>query len=216
MDTYTVLTVTSNTIIHEGISSVLQQDKRFVILGTVTKYSTLADEILSYEPDIVLIHTDNPSISYTRHIIETISNINKEIKIFILTSNTSLEIIRISLFTNINEILTTSLKPENLRQDILDSIQDNLLLIKKHKNSNRNDVTPQNTINSILSCREIEILEKVGIGKNNLQISHELDITYDTVRSHLKHIYEKLSIKNRAMLISFVLQSDINKDNWIT
>ncbi|MCR4321531.1 MAG: response regulator transcription factor [Candidatus Brocadiaceae bacterium] len=45
-----------------------------------------------------------------------------------------------------------------------------------------------------LTPREMEILEKLSKGLDPKAIAKELDIKYDTVRSHLKNIYKKLHV----------------------
>lgn len=53
--------------------------------------------------------------------------------------------------------------------------------------------------NNPLSKREIEILELVSGGSTNPQIAEKLFISYETVRTHIRNIYEKLQVTNRTM-----------------
>ncbi len=48
-----------------------------------------------------------------------------------------------------------------------------------------------------LSPRETEILEQLCDGLANKEIADKLDISVETVRVHLKHIYEKLHVRSR-------------------
>ena len=48
-----------------------------------------------------------------------------------------------------------------------------------------------------LSKRETEIVELVAKGLANKEIAADLAISVETVRVHLKHIYEKLHAKGR-------------------
>lgn len=49
-----------------------------------------------------------------------------------------------------------------------------------------------------LSAREMEILDLVAKGLTNKEIGPALNISYDTVRAHLRRIYEKLHVRCRT------------------
>jgi len=52
-----------------------------------------------------------------------------------------------------------------------------------------------------LTEREEEILEQLTAGKLNKEIACKLHISIDTVKKHLKSIYKKLGVRNRAEAI---------------
>jgi DNA-binding CsgD family transcriptional regulator len=49
-----------------------------------------------------------------------------------------------------------------------------------------------------LTRRESEIMVLVCSGKSNNQISQNLDISINTLKTHLKHIFKKLNAQNRT------------------
>lgn len=53
-----------------------------------------------------------------------------------------------------------------------------------------------------MTLREREIVYLVGQGKTNAEIAAELWITLGTVKKHLEHVYEKLSVSGRAAAAS--------------
>jgi DNA-binding NarL/FixJ family response regulator len=57
-----------------------------------------------------------------------------------------------------------------------------------------------------LSPRETEILALVSKGLTNKEIGPTLNISYDTVRAHLRRIYEKLHVRCRAEAVTKYLQ----------
>lgn len=52
-----------------------------------------------------------------------------------------------------------------------------------------------------LTERELEVLCHVALGRSNQEIANRLCIGVETVRSHLKQIYQKLSVSNRTEAI---------------
>lgn len=49
-----------------------------------------------------------------------------------------------------------------------------------------------------LTNRESEILALLSEGLSNKEIADRVNISYDTVRAHLRHIYEKLHVRGRT------------------
>ena len=49
-----------------------------------------------------------------------------------------------------------------------------------------------------LTGREEEILARLSEGLSNKEIAARLQVSYDTVRAHLRHIYEKLHVRGRT------------------
>jgi ATP/maltotriose-dependent transcriptional regulator MalT len=49
-----------------------------------------------------------------------------------------------------------------------------------------------------LSNRELEVLTLVSAGETNRKIAQLLQISGNTVKSHVKHIFNKLGVQNRT------------------
>lgn len=57
------------------------------------------------------------------------------------------------------------------------------------------------TLPSSLTDRETEILECAAAGRSNKEIADQLCVSVDTVKTHLHHIYQKLSVGGRVEAI---------------
>jgi DNA-binding NarL/FixJ family response regulator len=60
-----------------------------------------------------------------------------------------------------------------------------------------------------LSLREIEVLELLAQGKSNKAIGQVLTISEETVKTHLKRLYEKLGAADRAQAVAIALRQHI-------
>jgi DNA-binding NarL/FixJ family response regulator len=58
-----------------------------------------------------------------------------------------------------------------------------------------------------LTPRESEILVLLSEGLSNKEIADRVTISYDTVRAHLRHIYEKLHVRGRTEAVKIYLKS---------
>ena len=61
-----------------------------------------------------------------------------------------------------------------------------------------------NEICSVLTHREIEVIEMVYKGEDNSSISKALNITSRTVKAHMSAIYRKLDVHDRFQLLVFL------------
>ena len=60
---------------------------------------------------------------------------------------------------------------------------------------------------SSLTSRELEILEILSQGYSNRKITGKLEISDNTVKFHLKDIFEKIQVDNRTQAVAFYNQS---------
>lgn len=72
--------------------------------------------------------------------------------------------------------------------------------------------------NSVLTPREVEIIQLIMQGYNNRKVSEELCISEHTTKAHLSSIYEKLGVVNRVQAVVKYLQVNkvINISNSFT
>jgi len=63
-----------------------------------------------------------------------------------------------------------------------------------------------------LSQRELEVLAKLARGLPNAEIAAELVISENTIRFHLKNIYEKLNVTNRTEAVAWYFRSGQGAD----
>jgi two-component system nitrate/nitrite response regulator NarP len=59
----------------------------------------------------------------------------------------------------------------------------------------------------ILTQRERELLSALADGWSNAQIAARIGISGNTVKYHLKNLYDKLGVKNRAMAVAYYMSS---------
>lgn len=60
-----------------------------------------------------------------------------------------------------------------------------------------------------LSAREKEVLEALVKGLSLKMVASDLQISYDTVRTHIKHIYEKLHVASMTEAVSKALREKL-------
>jgi DNA-binding NarL/FixJ family response regulator len=64
-----------------------------------------------------------------------------------------------------------------------------------------------------LSDREREVLVLVSTGATNKEIAQELTVTENTVKVHLRHILDKLDLRNRQQLAAYAVREGLAEDS---
>jgi two-component system response regulator DegU len=75
--------------------------------------------------------------------------------------------------------------------------------------SDFNSPVKQNGVVERLSEREIEVLKEVALGQNNREIAEALVVSEETVRTHLKSAFRKLSVNDRTQAVVVALKQGI-------
>jgi DNA-binding NarL/FixJ family response regulator len=69
----------------------------------------------------------------------------------------------------------------------------------------------QEDMSSVLSRRELEILDHVAKGSTNTEIGHELHISPHTVKGHLTNILTKLNLRNRQQAVAYIMKKRLKE-----
>jgi DNA-binding NarL/FixJ family response regulator len=60
-----------------------------------------------------------------------------------------------------------------------------------------------------LTVRELETLKWIAFGHSNQQIAHEIGVTEDTIKFHVKNLLSKLGVASRSKAVAFGLRTGL-------
>lgn len=135
-----------------------------------------------------------------------IKNINKEIKVIILTSHSSEQEVLDSIKAGASAYCSKDINPDRLADTILSVIEGaawfdpkiaNVVL--KALSENKQTLNIDESYN--LTDREKEVLEYICEGLNNGEISKILDVSVNTVKVHVSSIIQKLGVEDRTQVV---------------
>lgn len=66
-----------------------------------------------------------------------------------------------------------------------------------------------------LTKSELKIMNGLSEGKSNRQLAEEYYISLNTIKTHIRHIYEKLNISSRWELIAFIQEQAPSANNYL-
>ena len=155
-------------------------------------------------PDVVLMDIYLPRMSG----IECTARLKAllpRIQIVILTAVDDDELVFLALEAGADGYLLKRTKPADLRAALLDVFTGGAPMsseiARRVVESFRRRAKARDEASN-LSPREEQVLELLSKGYSNKEIAEQLDLSIDTVRSHLKHIYEKMHVRSRTEAVA--------------
>ena len=181
---------------------------------TIHVYDSLTElymDLDEVQPDIILFDY-NIDISDAEELLAYIQSKNIGTYIMVLNSHPLFsEGVRL-LHQDAKAFMNAYAKPENLNQAIEAVLEENIWLYPEFiqamiKQSIFTQLEESNIMKE-LSPRQREIAEMVAMGMSNKEIAKLADITEQTVKTHLKTIYEKVDVHTRLELAIIINRKD--------
>jgi DNA-binding NarL/FixJ family response regulator len=195
-----VIIVEDHPEFRDVLALVLRKEKDIVLLETFGNAELALDFVKDFDqrPDLVLLDLNLPGLSG----LETIPWFRRyapETKIIVLTQSEReadvLQAIQAGaagylLKSNTMDQIIGGIRTVNAGGATLDANLAMFILKKLHAG------LPSTRMETELSKRELEVLVQIASGHSQKTIAANLGISTYTVTDHLKHIYEKLQVKN--------------------
>ncbi|HTE30396.1 MAG TPA: response regulator transcription factor, partial [Chryseolinea sp.] len=188
-----------NALLRESLVSLLRLKEGVATISAYENVLSVGDQIEHDKPDLVLMDIDMPGMTGIEA-VKKIRSFNNDVAILMLTVfDDNLHVfdaicagasgyllkkhISARLFTAIDEVLAggAPMSPSIARM-VISSI--------------KTDARDQNPY--ILTPRELEILRSLSKGNSYKLIAAEFSISIDTVRTHIKKIYDKLHVHSQT------------------
>lgn len=206
-------------IVIDGLTALLSRKKGFTVVGCGHSAAQATQWLKENKNEVDLIITEIVfSNENSLELIKAIKEKHSKVKILILTGENKIkkvsELFRLGIngfvekHKHSDQIIDAikciqngdAYMGEDLRNKILESIC--------NFPNPEGEKTIKESLDSITN-RELEVIQLICDGCNTKEISTRLFISFNTVETHRKHIFQKLNIKNSIGLMRFALQNDL-------
>ena len=203
-DTITdVAIVEDNAALGSGLRKIVESAPEFRCVGVWTSAEDALKKIEAFRPHVVLMDINLPGMSG----IEATARVKQylpEIQVIMVTVYRDHDKIFAALKAGASGYLLKRSTPADVRDAIRDvrsggapmSAEIARRVVEAFHQTPKPEQASQDEVK--LSKRETEILELLCEGLANKEIADRLSISVETVRVHLKHVYEKLHVRSRT------------------
>ena len=207
-----VLIYEDNSQLRASIEKLITFSNEFLLLNSFPNVIDVVKQVNDLKPDVILMDIDMPGGINGIDAVQKIRAFNQEVQIIMLTvfddNKTVLEAISSGasgylLKKNISEKLYDAMKEvlsggapmsPNVARMVIASMQK-----KRQDDENIYQLTP----------REKEILVALSEGISYKAMAAQFFISLDTVRSHIKNIYQKMQVHNQLEAVARARSSGI-------
>jgi len=188
--------------IRESWSRLIDSFPDFKCLCACNSGEEALQTIPAVQPDVILMDVMLPGMSGIECTMR-LKEILPETRTIILTALDDDELIFRALEAGADGYLLKRTKPADMRAALLDVLHGGApmtsAIARRVVESFRRRSAPPNRQDSLrLSPREEELLEFLSKGFSNKEIAEQIQLSVETVRSYLKHIYEKMHVRSRT------------------
>ena len=196
MTQHSVVLANSNALILQALADLVEGDRRFTLLGTSKTAEGCLELCLRLAVEICVVEWTIPKLG-AEQLLQLLRDHPSAPRSVVYASGNDPNVVRSALAAGAAGFSTSDMPHERLL-DIMASVAAGKMVfpyvdIRTLKQDPRESLTD----------RERTILAELAQGRTNTELARHLGISTNTVKFHLRNLYDKLGLKNRAQAIAF-------------
>jgi DNA-binding NarL/FixJ family response regulator len=193
-----------NPVVRAGLENIIAKDGRFKIAGVFATGAALITALETHDVDIAIIGWSLPDMAGGDVLVE-VRRRKWLARVIVYTGETSQTVLRQSIKGGAWGFVSKAEEASVLLDTVVSVARGRLSL--PYIDIELLNYDPL----GVLTARERELLAALANGWTNLQIAARTGISRNTVKYHLKNLYDKLGVSNRAMAVALYLS--VSKDD---
>ena len=192
-DKLKLLVVDDHAVVREGLEAMLGMDPLFESVATAASAEESVQLCAELHPDVVLLDLRMPQADGLSA-LEIIHRQWPEIRVLVLSAGATAAEIKLSRRKGASGYMSKTADRATLISAIM-TVADGGSVFPE-------EMPPAPVEIPALSARELEVLRHLGRGLSSYELGIALGISPETVKSHIKSIFQKLSVTTRAEAVS--------------
>lgn len=191
-------------VVRSGLREFIARDGRFEVLDPQATGTDFVSAVEQQPTDIGIIGWTFPDMT-GGDILSAIKRRHLPTRIVVYTGEPGKEVLRQAIRLGAWGFISKSDEPAVLVESIAAVARGRMSLPYVDLQALTTDPFAE------LTSRERELLTALANGWTNLQIASRIGISRNTVKYHLKNLYDKLGVSNRAMAVALYMQTTMDQ-----
>ncbi len=193
-----------NPVVRSGLEALVQRDGRFSVCGVHATGEALIEALKVKPVEIAIVGWTLPDMT-GGNVLTRLKQEKWRTRVVIYTGERSSEVLRQAIKGGAWGFVSKTEEPQVLLEAVVSVARGRLSLPYVDIDLLNHDPLEG------LTARERELLAALANGWTNLQIAARTGISRNTVKYHLKNLYDKLGVSNRAMAVA--LHVSVNRND---
>ncbi|CEJ83220.1 putative transcriptional regulatory protein sgaR [Hyphomicrobium sp. GJ21] len=193
-----------NPVVRAGLETLVQRDGRFSVCGVYATGEALIEALKVKPVEIAIVGWTLPDMT-GGNVLTRLKQEKWRTRVVIYTGERSSEVLRQAIKGGAWGFVSKTEEPQVLLEAVVSVARGRLSLPYVDIDLLNHDPLEG------LTARERELLAALANGWTNLQIAARTGISRNTVKYHLKNLYDKLGVSNRAMAVA--LHVSVNRND---
>ncbi len=206
-----VLIYEDNPQLREGLTMLIDGSDGFTVVASYKNCNSINAELEVWKPDVILMDIDMPGVNGIEG-LKRVREMNQQVKVLMLTVFDDNKNVFEALKNGANGYLLKKTPPAKLLEYIGDVASGGAPMtssIATQVLKMFSEIPPQANNEYNLSEREKQVLQLLVNGYSYKMIANDMFIAIDTVRSHIKKIYEKLQVNSKSEAVAKAFKDKI-------
>jgi len=207
-----LVVIDDHALFRRGLIGLLEEIPGFTVVGQAADGVRALPVIEETRPDVILLDLNMPNMDGLG-VLRELKGRKIPSRVLMLTISQSDEDLLDAIRSGADGYLLKNTEPEDLRKAILRVAEGQGALSPEVTAPVMRALThfSDQPASPLLSDRELEVLDCMVDGQTTQQMAGRLFISENTVKTHVRHIFEKLEVSNRAEAVGKAMQMGLIK-----
>jgi two-component system nitrate/nitrite response regulator NarL len=195
-----IILVDDHTLFRKGLAELLEREGLIKVVAMTGNPSDIQSLLREHNPDALILDLNMPGTDGI-NLMQELKADGFSLPIIILTVSEAEDDLARALRSGANGYLLKSMEPDEVVDAIQRAVKGETVVAPAMTAKLVSLLDAKNTADSVLNSltqREREILSHLAKGESNKAIARQLEISYDTVKLHVRHILAKLNLSSRV------------------
>ncbi|MBP7175616.1 MAG: response regulator transcription factor [Thermoclostridium sp.] len=217
MERIRIMLAEDHSMVRQGLKQLIELEHDIKVVAEASNGEEAVNYFFLEQPDVVLMDINMPKLNGLQA-LEAIKEKNPDAKIIILTLHQDREYLFKALQLGANgyvlkdadgSVLVEAIRKVHLGEAYIQPTMARELIVEFKRYTSGEANTSRK--NSLLSDRELEVLDLIAKGHLNKEIAKKLFISEKTVKNHISNIFKKLNVSDRTQAAVYALKNNLVK-----